>query len=251
MIIYVHIIISHNIIKARTLFTTDYIHPKTIDIMSLKREGENDDLQNKSKKIRSVTEDHELSTNEEKLEITETEKCNQYDPRCMLHIGDEVYVVAKKYNGELQIHIRQFNRFDRSTYPTKKGVTLSLLRWRVLELRKDNIDKYFQDFYEDLGNEEQSIHLGGGIYATMNYEYPVVNIRHWWKPNEGTEPKPTKRGIILNNAKWKQLKNAMDIMRDFVPELNSVSDGCDQIDHQNQIGMLRCKECNPFDYVNY
>lgn len=52
--------------------------------------------------------------------------------RCMLHVEDEVYVVAKNYDDRLQIHIRQFTIYDDKIYPTKKGITLFLCRWRPL-----------------------------------------------------------------------------------------------------------------------
>jgi hypothetical protein len=54
----------------------------------------------------------------------------------------------------------------------------------------------------------------------------VVNIRHWWKPDDTTNPCPTKKGVILSKNKWKQLKDTMAVMRDFVPELNDASIGC-------------------------
>ena len=39
--------------------------------------------------------------------------------RCIIHIGEDIYVVAKTYNDKLQIHIRKYNRFDTQLYPTK------------------------------------------------------------------------------------------------------------------------------------
>lgn len=78
----------------------------------------------------------------------------------------------------------------------------------------------------------------------------MVNIRHWWKPDDTTNPCPTKKGVILSKNKWKQLKDTMTVMRDFVPELNDASIGCTE-DHENQMGMLQCPECNPFDYGQY
>ena len=92
--------------------------------------------------------------------------------------------------------------------------------------------------------------MGGGTYVTVNDKYPVLNIRHWWKPVDSADPVPTKRGINLNKAKWDSLKDVMAIIRGFVPELNDVSIGCTE-DHANQMGMLQCAECNPFDYMQY
>lgn len=193
--------------------------------------------------------DHELS--QDSLIIQDDCLDPQPNERYMMHIGGDIYVVAKTYNNQLQIHVRQFNRYDTQLYPTKKGVTLTLSRWRMLEFSQKDLDKYFEDYLSGSISEEHSIHLGGGIYVTVNNKFPVINIRHWWKPNDETEPKPTKRGLILNRDKWSLLKDVMTLIRDFVPELNDASIGCDEEDHQNQLGMLRCRECNPFDYVNY
>lgn len=55
---------------------------------------------------------------------------------------------------------------------------------------------------------------------------------------------------MINKEKWIQLTNCMSVMRDFVPELNDVSIGCVE-DDANQIGMLQCPECNPFDNMQY
>ena len=174
------------------------------------------------------------------------------DERCMIHIGDDIYVTAKVYNDKLQLHIRHYHRIDSQLYPTKKGVTLSPSRWLVLEDRQTELTQFFDEFYSEKKSEEdeKNIHLGGGIYVTTNDKYPVVNIRHWWKPEDATKPCPTKKGVILNKNKWTQLKNTMAVMRDFVPELNDIGIGCIE-DHANQMGMLQCPDCNPFDYGQY
>lgn len=222
--------------------------------MSLKREIDHT-IQGEIKKKRTETDkDQDLSNDELEGALGISDQ-NCYTPnqdeRCMLHIGGDIYVVAKKYNDKLQVHIRQFTRYGNERYPSKKGVTLSLCRWRVLESIREELDSYFKNYYsETLSEKEETMHLGGGIYATVNDQYPVVNLRHWWKPEDSDKPVPTKRGIILNKGKWIQLMNCMSLIRDFVPELHDVSVGCTE-DHQNQQGMLRCGECNPFENEIY
>lgn len=189
---------------------------------------------------------------EKTLVIPDDDDFFQRDPKCMLHTGNDIYVVDKTYNDKLHIHIRQYNRYGEQTYPTKKGVTLYLSKWCMLECLKEDLDKYFQDYDKGtVPEEERSIHLGGGIYISINNKYPILNIRHWWKPDEDTDPRPTKEGVILTEAKWNQLKDVMSIIRDFVPELNDASVGCPELDYQNQLGMLRCKERNPFECGMY
>ena len=104
--------------------------------------------------------------------------------------------------------------------------------------------------YSDL-ESEQTWHLGGGVYASIAPEYPTVNIRHFWQPVDATEPMPTKRGIILNNFRFGKLQKAMGEIKDCVPEMNDVTPCMYSDDHMNQEGMLRCRECNPFEYGMY
>ena len=98
---------------------------------------------------------------------------------------------CQDYNNQLQTHVRQFNRYDTRLYPTKKGVTLTLSRWRMLEFSKKDLDMYFEDYLSGSISEEHSIHLGGGIYVTVNNKFPVINIRHCWKPT--TKPNLNRR----------------------------------------------------------
>lgn len=98
---------------------------------------------------------------------------------------------------------------------------------------------------------EQTWHLGGGVYASITPDYPTVNIRHFWQPDDATEPVPTKRGIILNNFRFGKLQKAMEEIKDCVPEMNDVTPCMYSDDHMNQEGMLRCRECNPFEYEMY
>jgi hypothetical protein len=42
----------------------------------------------------------------------------------MIHLDDNIYVVAKMYDESLQIHIRQYTQFGNKLYSTKKGVVL-------------------------------------------------------------------------------------------------------------------------------
>lgn len=59
--------------------------------------------------------DHNPSSNEsEETLVIDDQDCFKQNPdeRCMIHIGGEVYVVAKTYMNQLQIHIKQFTRYD-------------------------------------------------------------------------------------------------------------------------------------------
>lgn len=242
----VHIIITD--ICIRTYEDTAF---QNISKMRSKRQRE-EAIQNEPKKIKSETSD---STSAEEVDSDETLSIQDDDSmqskpgeRCMLHIGGSVSVTAKTYNRKLQIHIREY--VNHGQYPTKKGETLSLPRWRMQENHKEELDKYFEEFHVQKANEDEedhSIHLGGGIYVTRNQKYPVLNIRHWWKPEDSENACPTRKGVMLTESKWKELTNVMLVIRDFVPELLDSTIGCED-DHNNQLAMLRRSECNPFEY---
>lgn len=71
------------------------------------------------------------------------------------------------------------------------------LKKELLEKMKDEIDKMFMKTQS--AEEEQActytIHLGGGVYATVNPKFPTVDIRHFWQPSNVDKPMPTRKGV--------------------------------------------------------
>jgi hypothetical protein len=117
----------------------------------------------------------------------------------MLYLGDECYVVAKEYKDEIVIHIRNYVQRGAKKYPTKDGVMFNILRWLMLEMNRDEINKVFQNGMSGKleQNHELLIHLGGGLYLTVGYTFPIVDIRHFWKPIDSDKPVTTKRVIVV------------------------------------------------------
>lgn len=118
----------------------------------------------------------------------------------MIHLDDNIYVVAKMYDEALQIHIRQYTQFGDKLYPTKKGVVLNLPRWLLLEVNLDKIDQHVKSPMDD------SLHLGGGVFVCLNSRYTTVNIRHFLKPVGATQALPTKTGIVLKTGQLEMVK---------------------------------------------
>lgn len=193
-----------------------------------------------SKLLKYLTESNE---NDDDADIMKS-----FEGRCMLHLDGDCYVVANDFKDNVLIHIRNYFTTGSKKYPTKQGVCLTLSRWLVLTTKKDHINDIFQKGLAGDLKREELIHLGGGVYVTLNPKYPTVDIRHFWKPENTNKPVATKRGVALNNVKWLRLCYAMDLMADFVPELN---DGviC-ELTHNNEMGMLECKECTPFPDIH-
>jgi hypothetical protein len=161
-------------------------------------------------------------------------------------LGGDCYVVAKEYKAEIVIHIRNYVQRGAKKYPTKHGVMFNILRWLMLELNRDEINKVFQDGMSGKleQNHELFIHLGGGVYVTVGENFPTVDIRHFWIPIDSDKPVPTKRGIALNQYKWNGLQNVMELIRAFVPEL-APSVIC-KYTHHAQSDLLKCHECSSF-----
>lgn len=146
-----------------------------------------------------------------------------YTQLCQLHLGVEIYVTGYlcKNDEVVQIYIRQYGRENQKPYPTKKGVTLSLAEWLTLEGFLNGMDAALMKYFER--DSEQTWYLGSYIYITASKEFPLLDLRHYWKPNPNGEFIPTTRGVKLNRAKLQNLKDVASIIRDYIPQLCSRS----------------------------
>ena len=92
-------------------------------------------------------------------------------------------------------------------------------------------------------------HLGGNVYCTVRENNPNNNIRQFWKPEE--EIVPCKKGLCLRPGEYQSFKRMIPNIGAAIPELSSVVPCQFQSVHANQLGFLRCSECNPNDYTNW
>lgn len=165
-------------------------------------------------------------------------------------LGDRLYVVVNEFRGGVLIHIRKYEEKNGKKYPTKVGAALTPARWNEfvtwLTEIEDSVNKLTAG--EDV---HYSQHLGGNWYVTINSEYPCVNIRKFWLPDGAERVVATRKGIALRFDEFKVLVQSMDEINCHIPELSDVVPCGMSEDHQNQMGMLRCTECNPNDYQNW
>lgn len=169
-----------------------------------------------------------------------------YDGKCFIHLQDNYYVVAKEYRGHMYIHIRTYEERGSEKIPTKQGVALTYSRWLLLEMKRHEIsDLYGKALNGLLDDEEHIMHLGGGIYVTISSKYQTIDIRHFWKPDNSDKPVATKKGVALNLYKWERLCDVMELIRDFVPELDNAII-CRE-SHSNEMELSACNECSPFE----
>ncbi|XP_046556771.1 uncharacterized protein LOC124265992 [Haliotis rubra] len=170
----------------------------------------------------------------------ETDKTELQDPRCHIDLGNDVFVTAKMWNDELNIHVRKYDVYPSGrSYPTKRGIVLSLKHW--LEL--SGVHFKLQEAI-DQGRTHDYAHVGANMYATLDPN-GGVDLRQWEKYEHLGRVVPTAKGILLSKQQWQKPRDCCDVMTDFVPELKEMVPCMGQEDHQNQIGYLMCSFCNP------
>lgn len=130
--------------------------------------------------------------------------------------------------------------------PSRKGQRLSLSRWKNLINNIEDIEKEV----ESMKNKEDvdyRLHLGGNIFVSIKTPYWCVNLR---KFRDGTIP--THEGLSLKFGQWQHMIGRLDEIHFQLPiDIETVIPCQLSEDHQNQVGMLRCPECNPNDFDAY
>ena len=143
------------------------------------------------------------------------------DVRCMLHLGNDCYVVAKTFRGILQIHIRHYYKQKGKLWPTKRDVVLNPSKWLKLEANCDTLDMLLEQCFTGELKKKEEIYLGGDLYLSVNPRFRIIDIRHWKKSVYTKEAYASRKGVSLNRTRWNSLKDVMTEIRNKVPELNS------------------------------
>ena len=159
--------------------------------------------------------------------------------RCRFSLGNDRYVEVNEWKGELRVDIREW----KEDKPTKKGISLILMRWKNWVHQLEYADAALQE------KKSYGHHIGGNVYCNVAENGVCVDIRQYWKPQE--ELVPTKKGICLRPSEYDRLKELLSEIGNALPELSAVVPCFLQSDHMNQLGALQCSECNPNDYNNW
>lgn len=94
---------------------------------------------------------------------------------------------------------------------------MSPIEWLTLEYFLSGTEAALKNYSEQ--DSESSWYLGGNINITASKEYPLPDIRHYWKPDPNGEFKPTTKGVKLNRAKLQNLQDVTSIIRNYIPQL--------------------------------
>jgi menaquinone-dependent protoporphyrinogen IX oxidase len=168
------------------------------------------------------------------------------ETRCKIALDDknDIFLTASVYNGNVNIHLRQFIEKNGQSMPTKKSVVFNLGRWVKFESLIEEIGEFLETYWKQ--SVEIQWHVGGGVFVSLTPKYSTVDIRHYWKPPDADKPLHTKKGVCLNRIMFNRLKASLSELHDNVPELSDVELCMFSESHRNQEGMLSCLECTPF-----
>ena len=114
--------------------------------------------------------------------------------RCKFSLGNNRFVQVCQWNDELRVDLREWT----NDMPTKKGISLTLMRWKNFLNSLDFLETSLKD---KLGYHS---HLGGNVNCKVDEKSACVDIRQYWKPLE--EVIPTKKGLCLRPDEFNRLK---------------------------------------------
>ena len=71
------------------------------------------------------------------------------------------------------------------------------------------------------------------------------------KPPNTDDKGPTKKGLRMRPWEYEILKSLLSEIENLIPELENIVPCYLMDDHQNQLGMIKCRYCNPDEYMNW
>ena len=101
------------------------------------------------------------------------------------------------------------------------------------EVRKDALRGHSGD--------KVQYHLGGGQFATENPNYKSLDLRQYFVPARAVKAHPTRKGIVLSELEWNNLKSFVEDIRKCFPELESTQMCIERADHYFHLHSLECK----------
>ena len=154
-------------------------------------------------------------------------------------LGNNRYLKVCSWKGETRVDLREWE----NDKPTKKGISLTLLRWKELVDSIDDVNEALRK------NEDYQVHIGRNVYCTFRKNNPCVDVRQYWKPQD--DVMRCKKGLCLRPSEFETLRQSFPDVAAAIPELSALVPCRFQSDHMNQLGYFSCSECNPNDCGNW
>ena len=116
-----------------------------------------------------------------------------------------------------------------------------LCRWAQFRQYIDDIEANVKSLRDgDPVSYKQSI--GGAYYVSVTSAFYCIDIQKFYLPYV----RPTRQGLAVRLRKWSEMRKVIDSINSAYPTLGTALPCYLGHDHQNQIGALQCRECNPF-----
>lgn len=115
-------------------------------------------------------------------------------------LGREIYVQPSLFQGQMRVDIRQWDNEGRRT---KKGISLPIPCWLTLL----GLTKTIQQTLDRIKGKEtvrEFFQLTNNVFVTLQSPLWIVDIRYWYKSEDGTL-KPGWRGISLRLNEYSKL----------------------------------------------
>ena len=172
-----------------------------------------------------------------RIQLTDSIAQGGISTRYIQPIGKGMYLFDSVFNGNTYVHVRKL--LDEKI-PTKDGITLSLQRYNELYMSLPHVDIAVNEMERNQGTFYRR-HLGGNWHVTVQTGFNCVDIRQFWWPKDAAEMCPTRKGISLNFHQYREVRNGLRTLDNFLPELRDVIACYSTPGHVNE----ECKECNP------
>ena len=91
--------------------------------------------------------------------------------RCRLSFGSDRFLEVSQWRDELRIDLRKW----RDGKLTKKGISLTLMRWKNCINQLECLDRALDN------KTSYEYHIGGKVYCTIAENSVCVDIRKYWK----------------------------------------------------------------------
>ena len=92
----------------------------------------------------------------------------KHEVRLQRDISSHKRVTVSTWNGEVRIDIRTWE----DNFPNKKGLSLTLPRWKTLLSYQEDLTKALRG----QSGDKVKYHLGGGQFATANPDYKSLDL---------------------------------------------------------------------------
>ena len=162
------------------------------------------------------------------------------------HLGGNRYLTVSIFKGQKYVHFREYEFSDNACFPTKKGIALPARRFASLLQKCNEINETVQQVENGISTQYK-VHIGGGVFVTVNGEYQRVDVRAFFVPPGQAEEKATCRGMAFKLCEWKKFIEVIPRLLEMDTEIASTLPCYLEAHHPIIVEQTGCCECAPFD----